>query len=312
MKNKELLTQLNNLKNIKPDYAWKERSREILASQISASGYAEDYSRSWLGRLEHKFTSAMPSFLLQPVTTVVLIVIVVLGGGFWGVNASRDAKPGDSLYIAKIISEKTQFALTFSEKSKVRLGISFASNRVRELSQVRLEEDSEEQVEKLKEDIKRELGQARERLARIQSDSADEGGAEKGDEEEPSPIFSATLNKEDQGMQVYEQESDQKPDEESAEAEPVEQEEPVDVEPAEGPTEATTTDEEPAEATTTAEADVEAEADISDPEQILTEAEEFLDNDDYDSTLEKLDEAGEAIENREGTVKGESEAATTT
>ena len=53
---------------------------------------------------------------------------------------AEKTKPGDSLYIAKIVSEKTQYALTFDDKSKAQLGLQFATNRVEEMNKVLAEE----------------------------------------------------------------------------------------------------------------------------------------------------------------------------
>ncbi len=57
--------------------------------------------------------------LAKPVWAIVIILSVAVSGSFASVYASKDAKPGDSLYIAKIISEKTQQAMTFNETEKL-------------------------------------------------------------------------------------------------------------------------------------------------------------------------------------------------
>src|SRR3989339_684291 len=160
---KELLSQLNKLKNIKPDTAWKNRNREILLSQISSStvdkiGFFDIFAQKL----------SLLRYVSQPVMAVFLIAGVLLGGGFFSLNAAKDTKPGDSLYIAKIISEKTQFALTFNEKKKVKLGIEFAGNRAKEITQVLSEEgDVEIRVEKLKDNFKKEIAGVKTRLENI-------------------------------------------------------------------------------------------------------------------------------------------------
>ena len=158
MNDKDLLKKLNNLKTIKPDDNFKKNCRDILYAQISA-GTAENKSES---NLKTIWDSLMPGKIFlqmaKPVwiTSLASILILVIGVG--GVYASKNSKPGDSLYIAKIISEKAQFVMTFNEKDKAKLGLEFATNRAKEITQV-LEESKEPEdskgktVEKLKQNF---------------------------------------------------------------------------------------------------------------------------------------------------------------
>src|SRR3989344_6126605 len=159
MTEKELLSQLNSLKNIKPENSWKENNRNLLLSQISGG---EDIEEKNISLLDIFFKKA--EWLAQPVGVLLLIVSTVFGSGILSIKASRDTKPCDSLYIAKIISEKTHQAITFDEKEKAKLEIKFAGNRADEIAKV-LEQDNSEKkgdrVEKLTNDFKKEISAAK-------------------------------------------------------------------------------------------------------------------------------------------------------
>lgn len=189
---KNIILQLNNLKNIKADSEWKERSREILLSQISGSFSLEKEEE------QTGFSYYFKNFLHQPALVVAVIIIVVLGGGGVSIGASFDSKPGDSLYIAKIISEKAQLTFTFDEKEKTKLNIEFAKNRAKELAQV-LERNNEGEdsvaVEKLSNNFKKEISATRERLSRT--------GSSNMVIEDSSEVFSATVGKSDEGIEIH-------------------------------------------------------------------------------------------------------------
>ena len=295
MNEQELLKQLNNLKNIKPDSQWEKGNRDILFNQICGSQSGDrEAGISWIKVLGNMAAhSKMIKQLSQPAFIVCAIVIIVFGGGIAGVKASRNTKPGDSLYIAKIISEKTQFAITFNEKDKAKLGLDFAGNRAREISQVIAESDNnkEAQVEKLTKDFKNEIKQVKSRLERmnaiVKKDAAAGGSAAvgKSDEtqeaEQDGGVFSANLGKDNQRMEISEPENK----------------------------------DQPLTATTTETAAVKS-APVSDGknlENALNEAEKLFDEKNYDGTLNKLNEANDII-NKVGEtseIKGESAASTT-
>ena len=162
MNEKDLLKKLNNLKKIKPDENWKKNYREVLYSQISAGQNSEKpeskirfiFEEVILGKIFISFT--------RPIWATTLASILILVVGVGGVYASKNSKPGDSLYIAKIISEKAQLAMTFDEKGKAKLGLEFATNRAKEITQVLEEQNYPEdqktqKVEQLTQNFKKEI-----------------------------------------------------------------------------------------------------------------------------------------------------------
>ncbi|MCK4553941.1 hypothetical protein KAU19_03185 [Candidatus Parcubacteria bacterium] len=309
MTEQELLSQLNNLKNIKPDSQWKTGNREILLNQISSS--QEEVRVSWLASLRSGFRILenmlphSPQFggarqlirqLSQPVWAVVLIMVIVFGGGIVSLNASRDTKPGDSLYIAKVISEKTQLAITFNEKEKVKLGIEFAGNRTKEITQVLAEADNvikekEAKVEKLSQNFKKEINTVKSRLVKInaiqrsQDVKCEENFTD--DElnittDETIGVFSANLEKSDQRMEISEPSDLESTvvDEQQSDSGAQDQVELV-ADSAGGDSE---------------DFAVSAVEQANDVTKVLEEAEKLFDEKDYNGTLDKLTEANNIID----------------
>lgn len=172
MNDKDLLQKLNNLKTIKPDDDFKKNYREVLYSQISAGAAVREPESN----LKIIWDSIMPGKIFidmaKPVWLTFLASVLILVTGIGGVYVSKNSKPGDSLYIAKIISEKAQLAITFNEKEKAKLGLEFATNRAKEITQVlqeskESEKKKDEKVEQLSQNFKKEISQVRNRLTTI-------------------------------------------------------------------------------------------------------------------------------------------------
>jgi hypothetical protein len=250
----------------------------------------------------------------QPAMAVVLVVVCVLGSGIASMRADQNTKPGDSLYIAKIASEKTQFALAWDDKKKAELGLEFAGNRAKELAEVLAESgerDSvkDEVVEKLKSDFKKELSVAKGRINKISTDAKNDEAAQTDEkqaadikagenQEDEGSMFSANLEKDNKGLETSESATEvQQPLEKKPEANAVKttKEAPTST-PAIIPSVATGT---------------EAALKIVDPNKLLEQAKMLLSNEDYDATLSKLDEAGVGIDvvSENVMVKGASEEA---
>ena len=293
MTEQELIKQLNSLNKIKLDNQWKNDNREILLNQISSSQEEAQISRlaslrSGFRILENMLPQQLIRQLSQPVWAVVLIMVIVFGGGIVSLNASRDTKPGDSLYIAKVISEKAQLAVTFNEKEKAKLGIEFAGNRAKEITQVLAEADNaikekDAKVEKLTKDFKKEINTVKSRLVKInavQRSQDIEGAKDITDDElnittdETIGVFSANLEKSDQRMEVSE---------------------PSDLE-------STVADEQPSDSGDQDQAELVADSAVSEDEQtndavkVLDEAVNLIDEGDIDGARDKLTEANNIID----------------
>ena len=314
MEDKELISQLKKLKEIKPAAKWQEVNRSILMNQIHSSGSHFGVHETVKTKLSLRWLAN----LSQPAVAVFLIAMVIMGGGVMSIKAAKDSIPGETLYIAKILNEKTQQVLTFDETKKVHLGLTFASNRAKELKEVLEQtEASAERAEQLVINFRKELAIARERIAKMNERAPkavtpkplDEVEANLSTDEileeadEDSQVFSANLGKEDNGIQVGDSKSVDEPDEEVM----VDSTEDV----VETPKPATTTPEEGAQAeeqASSSEIIIIEEEESSDAGDAVEEAQAFLETQDYDATLSKLEEADDLIE-QAGMVKGEEEEA---
>ncbi|PJB15479.1 hypothetical protein CO116_03630 [Candidatus Falkowbacteria bacterium CG_4_9_14_3_um_filter_38_19] len=300
MDDKEILKKLNNLKTIKPDNQWKNNYRQVLFSQIS-SGQAEidkgkEDGFSWKVFFGDLIPQGFKFELVKPIWISILVIFILLGGGLVSVYASLDTKPGDSLYIAKVISEKAQFAITFNEKGKAKLNLEFATNRAEEINQLlkestALEQDKNKKVQQLSLDFKRELNQAKSRLNKI-----DNTNKIKINNNEEVQYFGANLGKDDQRMEV---------------SEPAKQEI---INNQANENNAAPENQLSATATTTENSLVAAEEKSAG--QILEEAEKLFDEKNYDGSINKLREINTVIDQagsgNQGEVQGASESATST
>jgi len=283
---KNLNSQLNNLKKIKPGIDYKSKNRELLLTQIynTAEAKPADFSFGFTTYLQ-QYVSEFADFIAQPAMVVGFVLVSLLGGGLFGATASKGTKPGDSLYVAKRISEKTQLALTFGEKEKAQLRIDFAGNRVEEIEQVLADNkennaETKKTVNDLVNNVKSEVGAAKNGLQKINKNAKIEtkvtekatktpnnlgevkNVAVKNDEDE---VFSANLGKDKSGISTSEKE----------------------------------------------EAVIKKE---EDSKTLLTQAKESLKSDDVASTLSVLEKVDEAIDKAvdSGEVKGVSEEVATT
>jgi hypothetical protein len=283
MKNKDLLKQLNTLKDIKPDSKWKDENRGVLMNQIYGAQATEGSHEFSLFK---SFMKTLPRYAAglagQPAMVVVFILVFVFGSSAVGVKFAHNTKPGDSLYIAKIMSERTKEVLTFDDKEKAQLVIRHAQNRADELNQVLAESDyNDGEAERLVGDFQKHLQKAKTKLEKmntaiaVDSDNKSEEDVDvkEGEifteekEDEPQEVFSVNSGKDDSGMQVIEKNNatvDNEPGIDIDDSEVIDQEDDKDGE-------------------------------VS-PSDILKEAGELLVDDDYSATLDKLVEANDAIE----------------
>ncbi|MDD4412722.1 MAG: DUF5667 domain-containing protein [Patescibacteria group bacterium] len=161
MNDKELIAQLKKMESLKPNGEWLKANRQVLRAQIY-NGREDCQELGFFAKfnlLAHRFS--------QPYAVAAIIVLFFAGSGALSSWMSKDAKPGEVLYTAKMISEKTKYTLTLNEDSKTKLNVEFAKERVDEMNDVlKTETKSENKVAILKDNFKKEVSQARERLAK--------------------------------------------------------------------------------------------------------------------------------------------------
>ena len=297
MKKKNLTEQFNDLKTITPAADWKVRNREVLISQIYGSQIEPSAQKGdWV--FYFRLPVAFARGLSQPTLAAIFIFVFLTGGALASVKVAGNTKPGDSFYVAKIINEKTQLALTFDEKEKAKLGLEFAANRVEEMNKVLAEKNNgknDEKVEQLVNNYKDQINEVKDRIAKINPNKSQENVPADEKTSDENAVFSADSGKEKQGIQVSEPVNDVAVDNKKPEEKTVTSNQGL----AADSGNATSTAAVPAANTT----------------EILQEAGKLLSENNYSATLQKIDEADKSLAQVEkGEVKGitESPVATTT
>lgn len=167
MTQKELLSQLNDLKNIRPQSNWLKSNREILLSQISNSG-AGQLSYWQKLKLDLKSYSLV---LSRPVIAMASLAAILMGTATYAHLAFNNTRPNDSLYIAKKISEKAKLSVVFNASDREKLEAQFAANHAEgitaDLAEAKLRVETDEQLASYSENFKKELNVVRAKMAEI-------------------------------------------------------------------------------------------------------------------------------------------------
>lgn len=304
MKDFNIKKELSSLRLIKADADWKERNREILSSQIGIG--LEDKNNIGISEILSK-PQRIFQFVSQPAFAVFSIALILIGGGsvsFYA--AAHNTRPGDSLYIAKILSEKAQMVITFDEAKKNKMGLKFANDRALNISQILAgtdfaDEAEKEKANKLTEDFKKEITIVRSKINNISPSAKEDEPKTENQEEDGFQVFSADFTKDGSGIQLSSpsEEEPAKSDEAEKTNEPVVGEAAV----------------EPEVSSSTPEVAVEENGD-NDANKIIEQAEKLFNEQDYDGAIEQLQKVYDIIEEmdseEQGEVKGASESASST
>lgn len=165
---KDLITQLNKLKEIKPDKNWKVSNKEILMNQISGSS-REKRAGNFIILTKELFMQEM-SFISKPIAAMALVFLLMIGGGFFSISAASEATPGSFLYTFKLVSERTQFALALNQENKLRLGVKFAERRAVEIENL-ANSNEHTKIEKVANDLSEEIISVQDRLSQIEANN---------------------------------------------------------------------------------------------------------------------------------------------
>ncbi|MFA5133254.1 MAG: hypothetical protein WC459_00380 [Patescibacteria group bacterium] len=142
MNNKELIQSIDQLKNQdaagNPDGNFVAKNREILMMQIKNSSVPAEKPFTPAYFL-HMAESLMPAnlfkFIVRPVVLSLLVFGVAFGSWAASVSASYNSLPGDKLYSLKRMAEKAQLTLT-SSNDKPSLQVELASKRLDEVAKI--------------------------------------------------------------------------------------------------------------------------------------------------------------------------------
>jgi hypothetical protein len=306
MTNNELISKLNRLKNVNPGASWKKSNRDLLLAQISNSG-AEELS-TWKIFVIN-FESVLKA-AVRPVSALGVFALLLLGGAS-SYQLFAQAKPNDSLYIARVISEKVKLNTVVNTQERDKLAARFASNHARDISVILANpefnnEENQDQVAKLSESFNKEVDTVKDRISRMSRADAPIASETEEEKEGEAEIIIADSFKDDSGIQlaeaetpvaeILETETEVEAEKDEAVALEIKKDEAAEVLADEG---ADAASKEAASALLENLA-IEAEEKAADAdsvaiEKILNEAKELFDNKEYDGVLEKLQALGELI-----------------
>jgi hypothetical protein len=142
---RNIIRQLKALKHetVSPREAWLQSNRAVLLSQIKNTLPTEETREA---RLE-KLWSGMAIFLprqmvysvIRPIAVLIIVSLVASSTYSGTVKASYESVPGDWLYPAKRLSEKTQGAvisLLGDTNTETKFHVTLAQRRAEEVSQI--------------------------------------------------------------------------------------------------------------------------------------------------------------------------------
>ena len=121
---RELISQLKNLKHqeVAPSDAWLKQNRAVLLSQIknnTAQKENSPYENFWIA-MSVFFGEGVMQSVVKPLSILLIVALVGTSGWIATVDAAYESLPGDILYGAKRVIEKTQLttASVMREKKK--------------------------------------------------------------------------------------------------------------------------------------------------------------------------------------------------
>ncbi|MEI7620641.1 MAG: hypothetical protein WCJ57_03690 [Candidatus Falkowbacteria bacterium] len=167
MTERELIKKLNNLQNVKPDENWKTSHREILLSQVqntSAGFHVSMMENFWM--LTRNGLASVPQFAWASIA----IVLFLTTGIFFGDRLP--VGPNNSLYIARVISEKARLSTMSEGEAKSRLTVQYATDHARDIASTLSEADNnsdQAEVTKLNNTFKTEIAKVKENLPAVKN-----------------------------------------------------------------------------------------------------------------------------------------------
>ena len=166
MNDKALIAKLNKLKAITPDSDWKSSNRELLLSQISNSG-AHELS-AWEVFVIN--LSSVAKALSKPAYALGVFALVLVSGSLFSHQIFGGAKPNDSLYIARIISEKAKLNTILNPEDRNKLAVQYATEHAQEISAVMADpefnnENNKDQVAKLNDNFNQEINNVKSHIS---------------------------------------------------------------------------------------------------------------------------------------------------
>jgi len=276
MSDNDFLKQLKGLKNISPAASWLKSNREILLSQIANSSAQELTPQRRLLIDVRSFFATVS----RPALVLGSFLLLLVGASLFSYLAFSRTKPNESLYIARIISEKAKLNTVFDSEERDKMEVQFAASHAEAITEVLADTDvnDEAQVAKLNDSFNKELETVRTKIAVIKKNTQTVAvPSEIPAVSEEDLLLTAGNGKDDAGMQIALNNSTTPLASPTAPVLAVDQ-----VTPAET-------------ATPTPEVVTEKEAAADKAEEVLNEAQNLFDHKEYSGALDKLKEVKEMI-----------------
>jgi hypothetical protein len=195
MTDKKILEQLKGLKSICLSEEVRKENKSVLLSQISNTSVKSDLPvKNNIFNFKNVFSLMYRPALVVAGIFVFLSGALVVGGGFYD-----RLKPNDSLYIARIISEKARVNTTFNKDDRELLLARFASNHARDIANILMDpefntEENQERVERLSHNFQNEISKVRGSVEREEE--------KERKEEKEETVISASSLKDDEGIEI--------------------------------------------------------------------------------------------------------------
>ena len=205
MNEKDLIAKLNNGKHLSPDKEWLTSNRELFLTQIANSG-AEKLSMWQIFSINLRCFAKASS---QPVFASLLFLFILIVSSVFSHKIFSEAKPNDTLYVARVISEKAKLNTVLDNTQRDKMAAKFAARHAEDISALLANpefntEENKEKVDKLSDDFNKEIETVKNKIAKLNSDEEknrvvaddDEGEDNKEEEEGNSEIASTTSEEE--------------------------------------------------------------------------------------------------------------------
>ena len=210
MKSQDLIVKLRSLNSVEPDAKFLNNNRELLLSQIENSGIEKisSFDRVLLTSENLARLFSKPAFALGA------FVLVLFGANFVSSSVLEKSKPNDSLYIARVISERVKVNTTLNQEARERLAINYALRHAEDLASILSDEkfnneENSDQLAKLSNDFINEVNKVESSLSRLSSKSQkvtvkiEEPKVAVDSNEGEALMVIADNSKDDNGIEIY-------------------------------------------------------------------------------------------------------------
>ena len=198
MTDRDLIKKLGNLKEIKPDSSWLKANRDSLYTQISNSGAHE--ASVWTSFII-TFKSVVKT-ASNPAMALASLMLILLGTSAYGHLLLSQAKPNQSLYIAREISEKAKLNTILNTSEREQMAGKFAANNAQDIINVLSDPATKDAAEiaKLSNKLNEEIKTVRKSIAKVETPAVQNINTVVSNEE----VFSASNEKDEKGISLSE------------------------------------------------------------------------------------------------------------